>query len=69
MKSVPDELLRQYVFFNFAHHYMLNRHIDADFQVTDEVMQQFRSFLSSKNSQHRNRPCADAGLGQGQYQG
>lgn len=48
LNQFQDELLRQYAFFNFARHYMLNRHINADFQVTDEVMQQFRDFLSEQ---------------------
>src|SRR5205807_6078401 len=48
LSQFQDELLRQYVFFNFARHYMLNRHIDHDFQVTDEVMQSFRDFLSEQ---------------------
>jgi len=58
-------LLRQYVFFNFAHHYMLNRHIDADFQVTDEVMQQFVASYPSKKFQAPKPTLCDAGLGQG----
>jgi carboxyl-terminal processing protease len=48
LNQFQDELLRQYAFFNFARRYMLNRHINADFQVTDEVMQQFRDFLSEQ---------------------
>lgn len=49
LTTVEDELLRQYVFFNFSKHYMLDRHISRDFEVTDEVLQQFRNFLSSQN--------------------
>jgi carboxyl-terminal processing protease len=49
LNQFQDDLLRQYVFFNFSKHYMLGRHIGPDFQVTDEVLQQFRSFLSEQN--------------------
>ena len=49
LNQFQDELLRQYAFFNFSKHYMLGRHIGADFQVTDEMLQQFRNFLSEQN--------------------
>lgn len=48
LNQFQDELLRQYAFFNFARQDMLNRHIDHDFQVTDEVMQRFRDFLGNQ---------------------
>jgi carboxyl-terminal processing protease len=43
-----DTLLLKYAFFNFARHYLTGRHIDKNFQVTDEVMQEFRRFLDSQ---------------------
>jgi len=43
-----DTLLLKYAFFNFARHYLAGRHIDKNFQVTDEVMQEFRRFLDSQ---------------------
>jgi carboxyl-terminal processing protease len=49
LNQFQDDLLRQYVFFNFSKRYMLSRHIGPDFQVTDEVMQEFRAFLSEQN--------------------
>src|SRR5690349_4268283 len=33
-----DSLLQHYAFFNFAKHYLINRHITQDFQVDDNVM-------------------------------
>jgi carboxyl-terminal processing protease len=43
-----DSLLVKYAFFNFAKHYLANRHIDKSFEVTDGVMQEFRKFLESE---------------------
>ena len=43
-----DELLQHYAFFNFAKHYLLNRHIAKDFQVNDAVLQEFRKFLDEE---------------------
>jgi carboxyl-terminal processing protease len=43
-----DSLLVKYAFFNFAKHYLGNRHVDKNFEVTDAVMQEFRKFLESQ---------------------
>src|ERR1700729_4277882 len=43
-----DSLLVKYAFFNFAKHYLANRHVDKNFEVTDAVMQEFRKFLESE---------------------
>ena len=43
-----DSLLVKYAFFNFAKHYLGNRHVDKNFEVTDAVMQDFRKFLDSQ---------------------
>lgn len=43
-----DSLLVKYAFFNFAKHYLLNRHVDKNFEVNDQVMQEFRKFLDSQ---------------------
>jgi carboxyl-terminal processing protease len=43
-----DELLQHYAFFNFAKHYLINRHINKDFQVNDAVLQDFRKFLDDE---------------------
>src|SRR5262249_49966613 len=49
-KSTPlqDSLLQHYAFFNFAKHYLIGRHITADFQVDDNVMHEFRRFLEEQ---------------------
>ena len=43
-----DAMLQHYAFFNFAKHYLANRHVDKNFEVTDAVMQEFRKFLESQ---------------------
>ncbi len=43
-----EAVLTHYVFFNFAKHYLLNRHITKDFVANDELLQEFRSFLTSQ---------------------
>jgi len=47
-----DTLLVKYAFFNFAKHYLLNRHVDKNFEVTDQVMQEFRKFLDAEKIPH-----------------
>ncbi len=43
-----DSLLQHYVFFNFAKHYLINRHISRSFEVDDQVMNEFRKFLEDQ---------------------
>ena len=43
-----DTLLQKYAFFNFAAHYLNGRSVDKNFQVTDQVMQEFRKFLDAQ---------------------
>jgi carboxyl-terminal processing protease len=43
-----DILLQKYAFFNFAKHYLLNRHIQKNFEVDDAVLQDFRKFLDEQ---------------------
>ncbi|HLJ85571.1 MAG TPA: S41 family peptidase [Candidatus Angelobacter sp.] len=45
LDHMQEQLLTHYAFFNFAKHYLLNKHITKDFQVTDDVMKEFHSFL------------------------
>jgi len=47
-----DTLLVKYAFFKFAKHYLLNRHVDKNFEVTDQVMQEFRKFLDAEKIPH-----------------
>ena len=41
-------LYEKYAFFNFAKRFLMNRKIDAGFQVDDPVMQDFRKFLDDQ---------------------
>jgi carboxyl-terminal processing protease len=49
---LQDTLLQKYAFFNFAKHYLVNRHADKNFQVTDDVLQDFRKFLESQKIEY-----------------
>ena len=55
-----DMLLQKYAFFNFAAHYLNNRTIDKNFQVTDAVLQEFRKFLNAQKI-----PYTEAELSEG----
>jgi carboxyl-terminal processing protease len=55
-----DTLLIKYAFFNFARHYLANRHVDKNFEVTDAVVQDFRKFLDSEKI-----PYTEADLNEG----
>ncbi len=56
-----DTLLVKYAFFNFAKHYLGNRHVDKNFEINDAVMQDFRKFLDSQKI-----PYTEAELNEGQ---
>ncbi len=43
-----DTLLQHYAFFNFAKHYLIGRDIQKTFEVNDQVMQDFRGFLTEQ---------------------
>src|SRR6478735_12582410 len=55
-----DSLLVKYAFFNFAKHYLNNRHVDKNFEVNDAVMQEFRKFLEAQKI-----PFTEADLNEG----
>jgi carboxyl-terminal processing protease len=42
-----DALLQHYAFFNFAKHYVLTRHVTKNFEVDENVMQEFRKSLGA----------------------
>ena len=47
--SFQDTILVHYAFFNFAQDYLQHHHVTKTFQVTDQVLQDFRNFLSRQN--------------------
>jgi carboxyl-terminal processing protease len=55
-----DTLLQHYAFFNFAKHYLANRHIAKDFEVNDAVLQDFRKFLDSEKIPYTEAEIAEA---------
>ncbi len=54
-----DTLMLHYAFFNFAQDYLQHHHLARNFQVTDQVLQDFRNFLSRQNV-----PYSEADLAQ-----
>ena len=40
--------MEQYVFFNFANHYLVNHTVGKDFKVDDAVIHDFEAYLTSK---------------------
>jgi carboxyl-terminal processing protease len=42
-----DSLLQHYAFFNFAKHYVVNHHINKNFEVDENVLQDFRKSLDA----------------------
>src|SRR5512146_379879 len=57
--AFQDTLLIHYAFFNFVQDYLQHHHVTKNFQVTDQVLQDFRGFLTSKNI-----PYSEADLAQ-----
>src|SRR5262249_36306915 len=47
-----ESLLLKYAFFNFARHYLIARHVDKNFEVSDAVMTDFRKFLDAEKIPH-----------------
>ncbi len=43
-----DSMLQHYVFFNFAKHYLVGKHVNRSFDVDEPVMQEFRRFLDAQ---------------------
>ena len=57
--TFQDALLVHYAFFNFAQDYLKQHHLTQSFQANDQVMQDFRNFLSRQNV-----PYSEADLAQ-----
>jgi carboxyl-terminal processing protease len=47
--AFQDTILVHYGFFNFAQDYLQHHHLSRNFQVTDQVLQEFRNFLNRQN--------------------
>jgi carboxyl-terminal processing protease len=54
-----DTLLQHYAFFNFAKHYLLNRHVQKNFEVDDQVMQDFKQFLTEQKTPYTEAELAE----------
>ncbi|MBZ5523614.1 MAG: S41 family peptidase [Acidobacteriia bacterium] len=55
-----DNLLQHYTFFNFAHQYLAGHPSDRSFQVTDDVMQEFRKFLAAEKIDYAEAQLAQS---------
>src|SRR5271156_6945904 len=55
-----DSLLIKYAFFNFSKHYPASHTITKDFDVDDNVLQQFRSFLKDNSIEYTDADVAGA---------
>jgi len=54
-----EELLRKYAFFNFSKHYSISHKIDKSFQVDDNVLQEFRNFLTDAKLPYTEKELVD----------
>ena len=52
-------LLQKYAFFNYAKHYLVNRHITQSFEVDDAVLQDFRKFLDEQKVPYTEQDFSD----------
>ena len=46
--NFQDVLMEQFVFFDFANHYLVNHTVGKDFKVDDGVIHDFETYLTSK---------------------
>ncbi len=47
--NFQDVLMEQFVFFDFANHYLVNHTVGKDFKVDDNVIHDFEAYLTSKH--------------------
>jgi carboxyl-terminal processing protease len=57
--KLQEELLRKYAFFNFGKHYSISHKIDKSFQVDENVMQEFRKFLTENKITYTDKDLTD----------
>src|SRR5206468_7154579 len=54
-----DSLLQHYAFFNFAKHYLINRHVPKDWQVDEPALNDFRKFIADQKIQYTEADLAE----------
>jgi carboxyl-terminal processing protease len=57
---LQDNLLQHYTFFNFAHHYLASHPADPGFQVSSEILQEFRKFLVDEKLSYTEAQLAES---------
>ncbi len=54
-----DTLLQHYAFFNFAKRYLINHQVQKNFAIDDNVMQEFRRFLTDEKVPYTEQELAE----------
>src|SRR6185369_11873529 len=54
-----DTLLQHYAFFNFAKRYLINHQVQKNFAIDDNVMQEFRKFLTDEKVPYTEQELAE----------
>jgi carboxyl-terminal processing protease len=54
-----EEMLRKYVFFNFAKHYTINHKVDKSFVADEAVLKEFREFLKDAKVEYAEKDMAE----------
>ncbi len=57
---LEDVLLQHYAFFNFAKHYLVSHKVEQNFQVDEQVMNDFRKFLDDQKVPYTEAELAPA---------
>jgi carboxyl-terminal processing protease len=57
--KLQNTLLQNYAFFNFAKGYLINRKAGRQFQVTEEVLQDFKAYLDDKRIPYTDAELAE----------
>ncbi len=59
INKFQEEMLRKYVFFNFAKHYTINHKVDKSFVVDEAVLKEFREFLKDAKVEYAEKDMAE----------
>jgi carboxyl-terminal processing protease len=62
LNKFETKLYQKYAFFNFSKHYLTNHKVDKNFQVNDEVMQEFRKYLDSQKIDYTEADLTENGV-------
>jgi carboxyl-terminal processing protease len=60
LNHFEEVLIQHYAFFNFARHYLIGKHVGHDFDVNEQVMSDFRKFLTEQKVPYSESDLAEA---------